>query len=200
MTDARLPGRWLMNTQIMGLSDRAWRVFTSALMWSTEQGTDGAIPRIAMRLLHPEDIPAETLDELEHAGLIQRDGEGGMRVLDWGRTQSTAAEIEQGREHARQRKRRQRERDAAKGHSGDVTRAVTRDVTAESLRLGKDRLGEARKGSIGSQETYSAHARENALEADPETGEIIDVPAVVPRGEYTWQTVDGVRRRVPVPA
>ena len=69
MTDARLPGRWLMNMKIAALSDRAWRVFTSALMWSTEQGTDGEIPPLALRFLYPADIPPSVIDELVNADL-----------------------------------------------------------------------------------------------------------------------------------
>ena len=40
MTDARLPSRWLTDPDLDALTDRAWRVHTSALMWSAEQGTD----------------------------------------------------------------------------------------------------------------------------------------------------------------
>lgn len=147
MTDARLPGRWLMNMKIAALSDRAWRVFTSALMWSNEQGTDGRIPPLALRFLYPADIPASVIDELVNAELAERRQDGGFDVRDWAKTQSAAAEVEHQRERNRTKVRAHRER----RKSADVTGAVTGDVTGyepgHTPRTGKDRQGQDRRGA-----------------------------------------------------
>lgn len=140
MTDARLPGRWLMNMQMMALSDRAWRVFTAALMLGAEQGTDGIIPRAAFRFLYPEDIPTSTLDELVAADLIFRNSDGGFSVRDWTKTQSAAAEVEHQRERNRAKTKAYRDRKK----TGDVTG----HKPGHTPRQGKDRQGQDRTGSI----------------------------------------------------
>lgn len=156
MTDARLPGRWLTDPSIDALSDRIWRVHTSALMWSAEQGTDGLIPRRTLRLLHPEGASVSDADALVSAGLWSAE-EDAYQVLDWDRTQSLAADVERKRELDRERKRRQRAKEP-------VTRDGMRDGTRESPRLGEERLGEARPGEAKNSQsagTTRTSARES---------------------------------------
>lgn len=70
MADARLRAEWLGQMRFDDLSDAAWRVFTSALMWSIGNGTDGVIPRRYLRYLHPDGVIEESVRiELVHAGL-----------------------------------------------------------------------------------------------------------------------------------
>ncbi|GEC74004.1 hypothetical protein [Microbacterium maritypicum] len=156
MTDARLPGRWLTDPDFDALTDRLWRVHSSALMWSAEQGTDGMIPRRTLRLLHPEGAHPADADALVERGLWEAEGEG-YRVSEWDRTQSLAADMERKRELDRDRKRRQRAKEP-------VTRDGMRDGTRESPRLGEERLGEARPGQAkrsGDSETVRTSARDS---------------------------------------
>lgn len=138
MTDARLPGRWLMDPRHTGLTDRLARVHYGALMWSAEQESDGFVPRSALRLLHPEGATDEDARALVVVGLWQHEATD-YRVCEWGRTQSLAADLERSRELSRERQRRHRgkasstrDRAANVGHTDGSTR-VTRDVTRDRL-------------------------------------------------------------------
>lgn len=107
MTNANLPGRWLVDPQLEELSDRAWRMFTGSLMYAAEQGTDGVIGRPALRLLHPEGFDLKAAQELLAAGRWEVHGSG-YRVVDWAKTQSTAEQVEHYRERGRVKKAKQR--------------------------------------------------------------------------------------------
>lgn len=173
MTDARLPGRWLMNMGMMALSDRAWRVFTAALMLGAEQGTDGVIPRAAFRFLYPGEIPGDTLNELTTAGLIERNTDGGFTVLEWTKTQSAAADVEHQRERNRQKVQAHRDRQKKKPVTGGDTGNVTGYEPGHTPRTGKDRQGQDRQGSIEPAESSDAQAQQ-----------VIDWPvAKIPNGE-----------------
>lgn len=144
MTDSRLPGPWLMNPIMDGLSDRAWRTFTGSLMWSNEAGTDGRIPTRSLRLLHPEGTDDVTRDELVCAGLWARNPDG-VEVCNWTLMgQELAAAVAERKEAARVRAARFRARTANGGSNGraravpvmrdagsDATHRVTRDVGAD---------------------------------------------------------------------
>lgn len=158
MTDARLPGRWLTDPAFDALSDRLWRVHSSALMWSAEQGTDGLIPRRTLRLLHPEGADAADADALVEGRLWHAEGSD-YRVSEWDRTQSLAADLERKRELDRERKRRQRAKEP-------VTRDGMRDGMRESPRLGEDRLGEARPGEAKNSQSAGT-TRERTRESPP---------------------------------
>lgn len=112
MTDARLRGAWLGRLRFDSLSDAAWRVFTSALMWSAEQGTDGMIPARYLRQLHPDGEQPGAFQELTEAGIWEPAEAGGYQMVGWGADlgQSTAAEVLRYRENARERQQRRRER------------------------------------------------------------------------------------------
>ncbi|WP_157078833.1 hypothetical protein [Herbiconiux solani] len=146
MTDARLPGRWLTDPRMDGLSDRAWRTFTGSLMWSNEAGTDGKIPPRAMRFLHPEGVDSATTAELIKAGLWAPD-EGTVFVPNWELMGQELAEVVNARRAGnRTRKRNERERRKTKV-TEVVTADVTRDVTgSQEDRTGKDRTGKDRQG------------------------------------------------------
>ena len=75
MTDARLPGRWLMDPAIRALGADHWTVFSWALMWSAEQGTDGRIPRHMLPLLHPNGATVADAEALVRVGLWEADGD-----------------------------------------------------------------------------------------------------------------------------
>lgn len=111
MTDARLPGRWLGKILFDDLSDPAWRVFTSALMWCAEQGTDGRVPSRYLRQLHPSGEHAAAFAELARAGVWKRTPDG-YELIDWSGDlgQSTAEQVERYRANNRERVARSRAR------------------------------------------------------------------------------------------
>jgi hypothetical protein len=127
VVDTRLRGEWLHTPRFDDLSNEAWRLFTLAMMWSNEQGTDGVVPVRYLKVLHPS-VDPERISELETAGLVDITDEE-IRFGEWSRDlgQSTAQEVEGRRENARKRQREWRERQAVK--SGSETDDVTRDVT-----------------------------------------------------------------------
>jgi hypothetical protein len=105
MVDARLRGEWLNSMRFDQLSDIAWRVFTAGLMWSNEQGTDGAIPDRYVRLLHPNGEQPDAVAELVAA--IDKDGRrlwertpGGYQIVEWDSTmgQSSADYVQRRKE------------------------------------------------------------------------------------------------------
>lgn len=128
MTDARLPGRWLLDPRMDALSDRAWRIWTNVLMYSNEQGTDGLVARSAFRFLHADGVSAEILDELVAVDLIDIVDGGSMQVRNWvGIGQETAERVEQRREANREKSRSYRDRRRKKNPS-DVTGDATGDA------------------------------------------------------------------------
>lgn len=162
MTDSRLPGRWLTDVRFEALSDRAFRTFCGSLMWSNEHGTDGAIPDIAMKYLHPLGVDAKTRTELITAALW-RATKSGVQVPDWTTKmqQSAAATVEQQRENNRNRQRAHRARKRSES-SASVTSDVTRDV------LGQDRQGQDRQG------------KDEGEAVDQRTGVVTEWPTAVP--------------------
>jgi hypothetical protein len=147
MTDTRLPDRWLTDRRIQRLTDRAYRAFFNALMWSVANRTDG--------IIEPEDlalIPGFTPcveDELVAAGVWIERNEGWL-IADFGGTQTTRAEhqlLEHMRTKAREKKARQRAVAAGvgtvpgDGPIGTVPGDRNRDQT------GQDRTGEVRSTS-----------------------------------------------------
>jgi hypothetical protein len=162
MTDARLPGHWLHDPTLDGLSDRAWRTYTGSLMWSAEHGTDGYLPPRAMRLLHPDGVDAATKAELTAAGRWEVAPADAYRVTGWPKHQSLAADVEWQRERNRRKVADYRTRERAKA---DKTTPVTGDVTGH---VTDDTGGEARQGAaIGTNHAgTNAHARANNCAVD----------------------------------
>lgn len=147
MTDARLPGRWLTDPDLEALSDRSWRIHTGALMWSAEQGTDGRIFRRTMRLLHPEGASAEDAQPLIDAGLWEVEGED-FQILNWERTQTLAAAVEQTRERNRRNQARWRERE--RDRRSEQTSPRPRISAYESDDISAYAGGEDRRGEDSS--------------------------------------------------
>jgi hypothetical protein len=181
MTDARLKGSWLGAMRFDGLSDCAWRVFTGALMWSVEQGTDGLIPTRYLRTLHPDGEQPEAYAELLAARLWISCATG-YQLLDWAGDlgQSTAQEIEAYKENARNRQRTWRENQRKKLEDKntravpqlptkdpamrDVTRDVTRDVG------NGEGEGEGTDSEAATSETFWPVVDIPQSWVDPETG------------------------------
>lgn len=132
MTDARLRGSWLGKILFDDLSDPAWRVFTSALMWCAEQGTDGRIPARYLRQLHPSGEHAEAFAELARVGIWKRTPEG-YELIDWSGDlgQSTAEQVERYRANNRERVARSRARALERAKSRSEGRGL--DQPADAL-------------------------------------------------------------------
>lgn len=145
MTDARMPGRWLYDPALDGLSDRAWRTYVGSLMWSAEQGTDGHLPIRALRLLHPEGVDDTTAAELVAASRWEALPDG-YQVTGWGNHQSMAVDVEW------QRERNRRNVAASRARSrGDVSGYVSGDVSDNAVgqdRQGKDALRDDPAGNV----------------------------------------------------
>lgn len=139
MTDTRLPDKWLLNPTLDSLSDGAWRVWTRALIWCNQQGTDGDIPSLYLRYIYPWSDPSEYLLELLNIGWLE-ETENGFAIPDWeGKGQSLAAHVTARRETNRLRQQNLRaKKKSSQGES--VTNDVTRDIGQE--RTGQDRTGQ----------------------------------------------------------
>lgn len=155
MTDARLPGRWMTDMRFFRLSDHAWRVWTYALMFGAEQGTDGRIDRDAFQFLHRGGVTAGVIDELVNAGLVEVASDGGLLVLDWAASagQSLAERVQQQRQANKERQARSRARRRERD-MGDSTRDVTRYDGGED-RQGEDRQGQALEDHAGARENVT---------------------------------------------
>jgi hypothetical protein len=180
MTDTRLRGEWLNNMRFDDLSDAAWRVFTNAMMWSNENGTDGVVPRRYLKMTHPDGEISEAFDEILEAGLWSESTDGYV-FIDWDGVlgQETAERVELNREKWRQRQRDKRERDRkilAKSLGVDSTPrfpSVTRDITG-------GRTGGMSEGDVGTGTGTGAGTGRASYEGDEEasdspSGKLADV-------------------------
>lgn len=167
MTDARLKSEWLNAMRFDALTDAAWRVFTGALMWSVDNGTDGAIPTRYLRMLHPDGAKPDAFAEIEKAGLWVATKDG-FQLDDWDGAlgQSTAAQVAAYKENAMKRARAYRERERAKltkpkTNQPPVTGDVTRDV--------REHVGEG-KGEGEGKGSKESEPEKNSV--DLRTGEV----------------------------
>lgn len=179
MADARLRAAWLGQMRFDDLSDTAWRVFTGALMWSVENGTDGLIPARYTRYLHPDGDQPAAFDELADAE-IWTATPAGFQLTGWDTDlgQSTAEQIEKYREDARERQRKRRERAKKTQEAqnpepagstpdpGSVTPNVPSNVTQN---VGKN-VGNGNGNGNGK---YPEAPHENEFEVDERTGEVV---------------------------
>lgn len=69
MAWVRFDDRFPSHRKIATLSDRAFRLYVSALCWSTENGTDGQVTERELRLIAPIRGVRRAAEELEEAGL-----------------------------------------------------------------------------------------------------------------------------------
>ena len=115
MTDVRLPERWLSDRRLRLVSDQAFRLFVTALLWCVTNRTDGVFWDDDLRLMPGVD-PERAGDcaaECVKRGLMTRRGDR-WEVVDFAKTQSGSDELdrlERIRAGERERKQRQRLRD-----------------------------------------------------------------------------------------
>lgn len=197
MSDARLRSEWLGQMRFDDLSDTAWRIFTSALMWSVGNGTDGVIPKRYLRYLHPEGVKPEANVEIVQAGLWTEQGDAFV-LIDWAGAlgQSTAEQIEKYRDDARERQRRRRERarerretqEAGRQESTPHSGAVTPEVTRDILRDVTPNVG---IGIGNGKGTGNGHDEGTEQSVDERTGEVTSWPTAVPGRPGVTATVEG---------
>lgn len=169
MVDARLRGEWLTSLAHDRLSDPAYRVLHNALMWSAEQGTDGAIDARALRYLHPRPVESTWLDELTAAGFWEPLADGGFQMLGWDTDlgQSTAADVNHQRERNRNKQRAYRERVSATSHAAVTAEDSGRD-TSDAPRQSKAlRTGVVTGNKTGNVTGVVGKARRGPKRASP---------------------------------
>ena len=151
MTDTRLPDKWLLNPALDKLSHGAWRLFTRALMFCNQQGTDGEIERLYMHHVYPWGDYSDFVKELVRIGWMEITDDAFV-IPGWEeKGQSSAAQVEHWR--AQSRERQQRSRDKKKSSTAaQATGDVTRDV-------GQDRTGQDRSGQAKYEETIWPEVR-----------------------------------------
>ncbi|HWL76779.1 hypothetical protein [Microbacterium sp.] len=163
MTDARLPGYWLTELRFMDMSDRLWRIFTNALMWCAEQGTDGAVQSRHYRFLYSDGVTEDDIDSLVVAELAERTDDG-FQLQGWaddrGLRQSSAATVHAYRERKRKNQAKYREGLRSRLESGDVTGHV-----AEHVGVGPQEVNSVKGASA--YVTGNADLRLDAKKVDP---------------------------------
>lgn len=215
MTDARLPGYWLTELRFTDMDDRTWRIFTGALMWCAEQGTDGAIEERHFRFLYADGLTKDDIDALMAAELVDRT-ETGIQLRGWsddrGLRQSLDATVRGYRDRKRRNQADYRERLRSRSESGDVTGHMTEHVGEGSFTGGDFSIGAS--AYVTGHATCSKHpdgnsdapcfgcmkAREARESSDPKPA----TPGVAERcasGKHRW-LADGTcnhctTRRVP---
>jgi hypothetical protein len=119
----RLDDRFPTHRKVALLSDRAFRLYVSALCWSSENLTEGHITERELPLVARIRGPKAIARELETAGLWDRDDDG-WTVHDYLEYNPSRARVKEDREAnaARQQAYRERKRADRNGDSNGVTR------------------------------------------------------------------------------
>lgn len=96
MTWSKLTDEFLTDKAVVRLSDRAYRLFVSSIVYSSRELTDGEVDDVALRVLAGVlgFKPNRYVDELVHSGLWTN-GDGVYRVksyLDYNRDADTVRE------------------------------------------------------------------------------------------------------------
>ena len=168
MTDARFPERWLNDRRILRLSDAAFRLFVTSLVWSVSNRTDGELDVADLDLLPRTDGDAAV--ELESAGLWKLD-KGHWLICDYRSTQTTRDALDHLESIRRaDREKKQRQRAVPRNVPGTDPGTVTGDCT------GQDRL-EDRTGKAGLEvkEVAVEVIKEPEPVSEPESKAVPDV-------------------------
>lgn len=149
MTDGRIAGHWIGDPRFDEMSVDAWCVFTKAITWSNERGTDGKVPMRYLLLLHPEGPCQPAHDELEAMNLWVR-VQDGYQLQGWnvdtrsgGLGQETAVRVREQRDRRKRTQQAYRDRkkkDQVSLSTGDVT-GNEADNEAGNVGQDEDRTG-----------------------------------------------------------
>lgn len=180
MTDGRIPGKWMNDPSFIEMDVHAWCVFTKAIAWSNEAGTDGLIKRRYLALLHPDGDQPQAYATIADMGLWKI-VDGGYQLVDWskkahqgGLGQETAENVKAQKKRNKEKQQAYRNRlsgtDGPDGPGSGVTSDVTGYVTDH---VGQDRTGQA--------QIQEGSANEK-LNVDYSTGELLDAPSLEAEG------------------
>lgn len=122
MTWVKIDDGMIDHPKIIGISDRALRLYLFGLCYSSRHLTDGFVPEQIARQFGRK-FPAE----LVKAGLWD-DADSGYKVHDYGEYQPTAAAVKEQRNHTKQRVSAWREKQARKTPRNAPRNAVTNSV------------------------------------------------------------------------
>jgi hypothetical protein len=147
MTDARIPERWLNDRRLLLLSDAAFRLHITGLVWAVSNRTEGVIDEADLPLV-PRVDPGLTA-ELEKVGLWEREGSGWV-LVEFDNTQTSRAQLE-GLDH-----RRKQDRERAKRYRDN--RKTPSDSSRDSSR---DDKGQARPGQASTVGKAKSNSRSN---------------------------------------
>ncbi|MGG5172683.1 hypothetical protein ACQR35_10960 [Pseudarthrobacter sp. J1738] len=128
------------------MSVDAWCVFTKAIAWSNEAGTDGLIKRRYLALLHPQGEQPRANSEIADLGLWHATVDG-YQFVDWnkkayqgGLGQELAAVVQEQKDKNKVRQQKWRDGQKDNKDNSPVTRDVTGNVTRD---VGQDRTRQA---------------------------------------------------------
>jgi hypothetical protein len=174
---ARLYASSLTHPKLVELSDGAWRLYFSAIVWSRQNLTDGHVPAAVVPML----LPARSrkhlanvrrmLNECVAFGLVSLSDSGDVTITDYDHHQETRSEVES--------KRESRSRSGKLGAEAvwsDGKRHSERRSERDSKRDGK-RM--ARERESERETTSSSRARESAHEP-PASSDDDDLHAEIP--------------------
>ncbi|MFL0411070.1 hypothetical protein ACH0AH_07825 [Microbacterium paludicola] len=194
MTDGRIPGKWINEPRFIEMSVDAWCVFTKAIAWSNEAGTDGHIKRRYLNLLHPDGEHPQAYAEIAALGLWEPTSDG-YQFNDWNKKAHHGGLGQELAENVRNQKERNRKK-VADWRKRQGSTPVTGYVTAQET------------GHVGQEQEqdrlYTGSEIQNEENVNPETGEVGWWTAPIPAGlcehgnqlghECGWPGCDGVAK------
>jgi hypothetical protein len=165
VTDARLPSHWLIDQRFDDLTPDEFHLYAAALMWSVSNRTEGVVPGQRLDRL-PWRPDARCSARLEAVGLWRRTGDDWL-ILDFGKTQTSAKQLDQ----AERARKIDRERKSAK-RVADAAAAARKD--AESDDEGVSGRNSTRTSDRNLKERESARASREEEDLPPPSGFVSD--------------------------
>ncbi|WP_188197270.1 hypothetical protein [Nonomuraea sp. SYSU D8015] len=128
----RVDDQFPVNRKVRPLSDRAFRLYVSALCWCNANLTDGVIGTRELMYVSDVSSPRRYADELVNAGLWSKTNDG-WQIHDYLEYQPSAIKVREGREAKKARQERwlasQKEaREAQRDASQDASRDASGDA------------------------------------------------------------------------
>jgi hypothetical protein len=119
VTWVRFEENFHLHPKVASLSDRAFRVWASAISYCNALLTDGQIPAAIVSQLG---ATSKVRGELLASGLWEDDAHGGAIVHDYLAYQPSRAKVQESRNSARERMRNTRQQDCSREHHANDTR------------------------------------------------------------------------------
>ena len=166
----KLDDGFYANLKVLGLSDRAFRLYVTGLNWSVSQLTDGHIPEVALPLVLPTATPAtrsKAIAELVAAGLwdpCSSHSAPCWLVHDFAEYQPTRDSVEADRTRNRNRQRKWRDKQRTDGVSNALVTEPDPSRPVPTLSLVE---GGREKRELAATAILTEFASAQALEATP---------------------------------